>query len=68
MPAQARQLQFQRYQCVSTKPVPGRFLYFKNPFKYAGGFNLNHKAVHPAASRPLTDHIFTCHFNGLFDH
>jgi hypothetical protein len=27
----------------------GRFLYFKNTFKYTGKFNLNHKTVHPAA-------------------
>jgi hypothetical protein len=49
-------------------PVSGRFLYFKNPFKYAGGFNLNHKTVHPAASAPRGDHIFLRHINGLLGH
>ena len=49
-------------------PVSGRFLYFKNPFKYAGGFNLNHKTVHAAASAPRANRIFLRHINGLFEH
>jgi hypothetical protein len=30
--------------------VSGRFLHFKNPFKYTGRFKINHKSAHPPAS------------------
>ena len=49
--------------------VSGRFLHFKNPFKYAGSFNLNHETVHFAAWNALVLAFFIyVHINTLRKH
>jgi len=49
-------------------PVSGRFLYFKNPFKYAGSFDLNHETVHPAGLNARDRLIYTRNINNLRKH
>ena len=49
-------------------PLLGRFLYFKNPVKYARNFNINLGTAHSAQSVALSNFKTQRHFNGLHSH
>jgi hypothetical protein len=48
--------------------VSGRIPRFQNPFKYIGGFNLNHETVHFQAAAARRNRIYICNIKYLPTH
>jgi hypothetical protein len=64
----ARRPYFLRATFCKIFGVSGRIPRFQNPFKYTGGFNLNHETVHLHAAAARRNRIYISKISHLSTH